>query len=104
MKELSLARKDIKEDKTIATLAKILERFIRNKFNISATGSTLTDLKNELNKNVTDSSIINRVIPFIEKLDGFRFSGMKSDKSAITKTVDELEEIIKELNSKEVKK
>lgn len=104
LKEISLARKEIKEDETIATLAKILERFIRNKFNISATGSTLTDLKNELNKNVTDSSVINRVIPFIEKLDGFRFSGMKSDKSAIIKTVDELEEIIKELNSKEVKK
>lgn len=104
MKEISSAKKDIKENKTIAILSKILENYITNKFNFSATGSTLTDLKNELNKNVSDESVINKVIPFIEKLDSFRFSGMNSDKSAIEKTLLELEEIIKELNSKEVKK
>lgn len=104
LKEINHTRSNIKEDETIASLAKILERYISNRFNISATGSTLTDLKNELTKNVTDISIINKLIPFIEKLDGFRFSGMKSDHSAISKTVDELESIVKELNSKEVKK
>lgn len=104
MKEISTAKSNIKEDETIASLSKILEKYIRNKFKISATGSTLSDLKNELNKTVSDESITNKVIPFIEKLDGFRFSGMKSDTTAISNTVNELEDIIKGLNSKEVKK
>jgi len=104
LREIALAKKDIKPDTTIATLSRILQNYITYKFGISAVGSTLHDLSVELSKNVSDPDVVNELIPFIERLDSFRFSGMRSDNSAINATADALEILIRKLDAKEIRK
>jgi hypothetical protein len=90
-REASKFKKEFLEkipDNALSRIAEIIENYITHRFGFNASGKTLEELKEELLKRNIDKSVGDSIIPFFEKLDSYRFSGLKTDSSLCNELLD----------------
>ena len=89
-------------DNALSSIADCVLTYISHKFDFSALGKTMDELKETLIDMNIEQSVTNALIPFLEDLDSFRFSGTSTDKDTIHKTIEKSRTLIKNLEKKEV--
>ncbi len=66
----------------LGKIAQIIETYISQKFNFTATGRTLEELKEELLKCSADETVVTDLAYFIQHLDSYRFGGLSFSESS----------------------
>ena len=87
----------------VSRIAEIIETYISHRFNFAATGKTLDELKEELAKRDVDQPVTDTLVPFLEQLDIYRFSGSTADKKTIPELLEKTRLFIEKLEKKEKK-
>ena len=87
----------------VSRIAEIIETYISHRFSFAATGKTLDELKEELAKRDVDQPVTDTLVPFLEQLDIYRFSGSTADKKTITELLEKAKQLIEKLERKEKK-
>ncbi len=87
----------------VSRIAEIIETYISHRFGFAAIGKTLDELKEELARFAVDQSVTETLIPFLEQLDIYRFSGSTPDKKAISELLEKTQLLIEKLEKKEKK-
>jgi len=102
-KEASALKKSFLEkipDNALSRIAEIIENYISHRFGFNASGKTLEELKEELVKRDIEQSVSDSIIPFFEKLDSYRFSGVTPDNTLCNELLDTSCRIIEGLESR----
>lgn len=90
-------------ENALSSIAGIIQTYISHRFSFPAVGKTLDELKDELNRQNVSPEVTEALLPFLEKIDSIRFSGIKPDQ----KTIQELHatslHLIEGLENKEKK-
>ncbi len=112
-KALNTARVEVKNLKkefsqnipkhALTKIAEITEHYISHRFGFVAAGKTLEELKEELTKLNIENAVTDSLIPFLEKLDSYRFTGVSVDKNILLELLDKALSLIEELEKKEKK-
>ena len=87
----------------VSRIAEIIETYISHRFSFAAIGKTLDELKEELAKLNVDPSVTDTLVPFLEQLDIYRFSGSSADNKTIPELLEKTSLLIEKLERKEKK-
>ena len=87
----------------VSRIAEVIETYISQRFSFAAIGKTLDELKEELTKLAVDQSVTDTLVPFLERLDIYRFSGSTPDKKVILELLEKAKQIIEKLERREKK-
>jgi len=103
LKKLSKEIESLQPTPAIARIAEIIETYITHRFGFAAAGKTLDKLKEELSRFKVDASVTEDLIPFLESLDRYRFSGSTVDKGIVSTLLENTYRLIDSLERKENK-
>lgn len=87
----------------VSRIAEIIETYISHRFRFAATGKTLNELKDELAKRDVDQSVTDTLVPFLEQLDIYRFSGSTANKKTLPELLEKTRSLIEKLEKREKK-
>ena len=87
----------------VSRIAEIIETYISHRFSFAAIGKTLDELKEELTKLDVDQSVTDTLVPYLEQLDIYRFSGSTPDKKVSLELLERAKLLIEKLKRKEKK-
>lgn len=99
-------RKEFSEgnkENAVSRVAEIFENYLTHRFGFAAVGKTLIELKEELTQRNIKERVTESLIPFLETLDNYRFSGSGADTKTVSDLLDKVSQLIEELERKEKK-